>query len=115
MADISLQQLAAQLPAGSIVQDGTDVVISLKAVTGENALALADEKTAESFAKLLMGAAKAQTTYNTANPNAQLSTFSSASFGIPTLESNGMYYADASFNVTVSVPLTVNEIVGNSL
>jgi hypothetical protein len=113
MADLTLQQIADKLPAGSIVQDGNDVTISLKTVTGETAVQLSDAKASEAIAKLLNGCSAAQIAYNTANPSAQISTFSSPAFGIPVNE-GGVFVADASYNVTVSVPLNLDNIMGNA-
>ena len=63
MSDITYQQLSDELPAGSVTLNAGVVSININAITGDAALTLSDG-IAEGLHKLLVGAQKAQTTYN---------------------------------------------------
>lgn len=66
MADLTLTQLQAKLPAGALTLDAAnnDVKLSLKALMNEATVALTDTKVGEAISKLLDGAASAQSDYN---------------------------------------------------
>ncbi|NJN04896.1 MAG: hypothetical protein HC816_21845 [Leptolyngbyaceae cyanobacterium RM1_1_2] len=106
---LTLQQVLAKLPNGAMVEAADDVTISLKAVTGDASVQLADTKVAESLSKLLDAAASAQTAYNTANPNAQINSYPEPSFGTPVSDGSGNFAAIKIHSVTVSVPLNIGE------
>ncbi|MFE4108567.1 hypothetical protein [Almyronema epifaneia] len=108
---LTLQQLAAKLPAGSFTETADDVTVSLKAVTGDAAVQLDDTLVAESLSKILDAAAAAQTDYNAANPNSQISSYPEPSFGTPVSDGAGGYAATKIHSLTVSVPLNVGATV----
>jgi hypothetical protein len=114
MADLTLTQLAAQMPADSLTIIGGAATLDLNALMDESALAGTDEKTGEFIVKLLRAAAAAQAAYNAANPNAQLNGYPSGNFGIPT-EEGGEIFATVTHTVTAQVPLLLDEITGNPL
>lgn len=115
MADLSLQQLADQLPAGSLTETADDVTISLKAVTGEASIQLADTKVGECLSKVVGGAALAEDAYNTANPNAQLNSYPNPTFGAATSDGSGGFAVTRNHNIAVRVPLDTDEITAVSL
>jgi hypothetical protein len=115
MADLTLTQLAAKLPANSFTETADDVTISLKTLMGEASVQLADTKVAEFLSKTLAGAANAQVDYNTANPNAQLNSYPQPNFGVPTDDGNGNFIATRTHTLTAGVPTDLDEITGNPL
>jgi hypothetical protein len=118
MADLTLSQLDAQLPADAMVAAGGDVMISLKALMGEDAVALNDAKVSEFVSKLLDACSKAQALYNSANANgdADLNSFPSPIAGIPVQDAvSGFWYSSFTHTVSVNVPLSRNETTGVTL
>lgn len=115
--DLSLAQLDAQLPAAAMVEANGDVVISLKALMGEAAVALTDAKTSEFVSKLLDACAKAQVAYNAANPanDADLNSYPSPIAGVPIQDEAGNWYSSFTHTVSVNVPLSRNETTGVTL
>ena len=111
MADLTLQQLADKLPAGSLDNSTPgEVTISLATLLGE-AVDLADQKVAEFFTKLLAGASSAQVDYNAANET-NLTGYPNPTFGTPTAAADGNIYSRRTHTVTVQVPVNVDETVG---
>jgi hypothetical protein len=118
MADLTFAQLDAQLPASAMTVSGSDVIVSLKDLMGESAVALADAKVSEFVSKLLDACAKAQTAYNAANGanDADLNSFPSPIAGIPTQDAvTGDWLTTFTHTVSVNVPLSRNETTGVTL
>lgn len=118
MADLTLAQLDAQLPAAAMTEASGDVTISLKALTGETAVALADMKVSEVVSRLLDGCAKAQELYNSSNGanDADLNSFPAPIAGVPVQDpTTGEWYSAFTHTVSVSVPLSRTETTGVTL
>ncbi|NER80900.1 MAG: hypothetical protein F6K42_15290 [Leptolyngbya sp. SIO1D8] len=113
MADLSITDLAAQLPANSFTESADDVTLSMKTLMGETSVQLADEKVAEFVSKLLAGAAGAQVAYNDANPTT-LSSYPNPTFGTPIADGQGGFVATRNHTVSVRVPLNSDEITAAS-
>ncbi|MEM6836891.1 MAG: hypothetical protein AAF609_08540 [Cyanobacteria bacterium P01_C01_bin.120] len=111
MADLTIQNLVDKLPAGSATETADDVTISLKALTGDASVQLADEKTAECMTKLLGAAAAAQVDYNAGNEE-NLTGYPNPTFGTPTVDSNGNVFARRTHTIAVAVPVDLDETVG---
>lgn len=114
MADLTLQQVADQLPAGSFTETADDVTVSLKALTGNAAVQLADEATAEAVSKLLQGCASAQTAYNAGNPPANLTSYPNPTFGAPVSDGSGGFNATRTHSVSVRAPLNLDDITAQT-
>ena len=115
MADLTYQLLAAQLPNGSLVDQGNGrLAINLNALLGEPTLALTDERIAETVSKLLAAAAAAQVAYNNAN-SVQINSYPNPTFGVPALNASGELVANRVHTVTVAIPLNLDEITANNL
>lgn len=111
MADLTLQNLADKLPAGTF--DNTtpgEVTVSLATLLGE-AVDLTDAKVAESFTKLLAGASAAQVDYNAANET-NLTGYPNPTFGTPIVAGDGNVYSRRTHTITVQVPVNIDETVG---
>lgn len=115
MADLTLQNLADKLPAGSLTETADDVTISLKAVTGEAAVQLADEMVAEPLSKIMSAAAEAEDDYNTANPSTQINSYPNPTFGAPVADGNGGFVASRNHTLSVRAPLNLDEITAVSV
>ena len=111
MSDISFHELAQQLPSNAIVASGDTVLIDLKRLMGESAVATPDRKVGEALSKLLVAAAKTQDVYNqtAAQP---LNSYFHPSYGIPTQTEGGGLYAIRTHYLTVQLPLNLSEITG---
>ena len=109
MADLTLAQVAAKLPAGALVADApnNDVKLSLKALMNEASVTLTDPKVGEFLAKLIDGATLAQIDYNADEGN----TLKIRSYPTPTLgtplrdETSGVFFVNFTYNVQVAAPL----------
>lgn len=111
MADLTLQQLADKLPAGTFDNSTAgEVTVSLATLLGET-VDLTDQKTAEFFTKLLAGASAAQMDYNAANET-NLTGYPNPTFGTPTVAGDGNIYSRRTHTVTVQVPVNVDETIG---
>ncbi len=107
MAEFTLSDLSAEVPAGTLTETADDVTISLKALTGETAVQLADEVIGESIHKLLMACQRTQSTFNqTADP--VMSSFPTAAAGAPRPDGNGGYRATFNHSVGIFVPLDLD-------
>ena len=88
--DLTWAELAAELPAGSITFAGSDIQISVSALTGGDTFTgLTDSGVVELLYKLRFAAGRAQVTVNAAlDPvnDTPLAAFPTFSFGIPTDE-----------------------------
>lgn len=116
MPDLSFQQLAAKLPAGSLVDAGTDVTISLAAVMGEPTVDLADPKVAEALSKLLDAASQAQAAYNAdASNQSDLTSYPAPTAGVATRDPQGNWSTNMTHTLTVRIPLNRGETTANSL
>ena len=116
MADLTFQQLADQLPANSIIEDGAnnDVTISLKTLMGETAVSLSDEKVSEFLSKTLSGASAAQVAYNGTDPApaTPLNGFPNPTRANPVTLGDGSIISVKTHTVRVAVPLQESEIRG---
>ena len=116
MADLTFTILADQLPANAIVEDGAnnDVTISLKALMGETAVVLTDEKVSEAISKLLSGASAAQAAYNGTDPAPAnpLNGFPNPTRANPVTLGDGSIVSVKTHTVRVAVPLQESEIRG---
>jgi hypothetical protein len=111
MADLTLQNVLAKLPASSMTETADDVTISLKTLMGETAVQLDDEKVAEFLTKLLGACSQAQVDYNAANET-NLTGYPNPTFGTPTTDASGNVFARRTHTIAVSVPVDVDETVG---
>jgi hypothetical protein len=111
MADLTLANVLAKLPAGSFTEDVDDVIISLKTLMDETAVQLADEKVAEFLTKLLGACSSAAVDYNAANET-NLTGYPNPTFGTPTVDGSGNIFARRTHTVSVQVPVDVDETVG---
>lgn len=86
---LTLTQLAAELPSGTIVVDSTgQVVIKVGLLTGQPGVNLSEPLVSDVLVKLHAGAVKAQSTYNaTAQAQNQLTSYSPARGAAPIGES----------------------------
>jgi hypothetical protein len=111
--DLTFGDLEDNTPPGSIIIDAAnnDIRISLKALMGEAAVAMADAKVSEAISKLLDSCAKAQVAFNAASAT-DLNSYPSPTPGIPTQDANGNWYASFTHTVTVNIPLNRNETSG---
>lgn len=120
MADIKYSELAAQLNAQSVVVfNGTEVApagvyINVGRLTGDVTTALTNEGVTELAIKLLEGCNKAQTVYNTANPNATINAFPEANYGIPTKRADGSVASSVTASVVGLAPVNGNSITANA-
>jgi len=107
MPDLNFTQLAARLPANSIVSASGDVTISLRAAMGETTVALTDQKVGEALSKLLEAASRAQDDYNANPSNAQdLRSYPAPSSGAPVRDSTGVWYSV--FNYSIAVRMNID-------
>lgn len=111
MADLTVQNLIDKLPAGTATETADDVTISLKTLTGEASVQLADTKVAEILTKTLGAAASAQVDYNAANET-NLTGYPNPTFGTPTDDGSGNIFSRRTHTVSVQVPVDVDETVG---
>jgi hypothetical protein len=84
--DLSFAELAAELPAGAVTYAAgtSDILISVKAVTGDTYAALTDEGVAEALFKIRAAATDAQETVNAAQADGEkLAAFPDFSYGTP--------------------------------
>lgn len=119
MADLTFTQLAAQLPAGSIVAlQATDpapadgVYIRVGAVTGDAITALADSGVVESMMKLLLACSRAQAAFNTtAQVGERLRAFTDPSFNNTGFDSEG----EATTRISMSLTAVLNVSIDTAL
>ena len=111
MADLTLTELAAQLPTGTLAETADDVTISLKTLTGEAAEQLADEVLAEVVTKLLTGAASAQVDHNAVEGAEPIASYPQPNFGNPVAQGDGSFTARRTHTIAVAIPLDVDEAV----
>lgn len=113
--DITIANLIAQLPVGSITVAAGDATFSLSAITGDTGITGATP-IAEFTHKLLRAAEKAQTVYNEANlvNDPDLNAYPEAFTGSPqTID--GDLYVGVSHTVNVRIPLDANTVVAATL
>lgn len=113
MPDLSFLNVQAKLPAGAIVADGAnnDVRISLKALMGESAVDLTDEKVGELLSKLLDACAAAQVDYNAA-PGPDIRSYPTPTASTPIRNATtGLYSSNFTYSVSVAIPLNRDEVM----
>lgn len=114
MADLTFTQLQDKLPAGAVTLDAgnSDVLISLKALMAESAVALSDAKVGEAISKILDGAASAQTAYNADAGNAKdLRSYPAPTVGTPIKDAtSGVYSSTFTYTTSVAIPLNKDTV-----
>lgn len=117
--DLTFTQLAAALPANSIVvSDGSTpltagVYINASNVTGDAIDALGDMGVVETMAKLLKAGRTAQETINAnAAQGESLNAFSTPANSAPTIDENGNFNFQSSRSVTVEVTANLDTAAG---
>lgn len=105
MAGLKFSDIAAKLPAGSVVDTGTDVTISVKAVTGKAEVSEADEGLIADFLSDFGEAGRAaQVEYNT-NNSTNISTFGNPTRSAPALNTtDGKYYSTKNQTISTRTP-----------
>ena len=111
MADLTLTELGAKLPANTLTETADDVTISLKTLTGEAAVQLDDEVLAEVVTKLLSGAASAQVDHNAVDGAEPIASYPQPNFGNPVAQGDGSFTARRTHTIAVAIPLDVDEAV----
>lgn len=106
--DLTFGELLASLPAGSVVDAGGDVQISVNSLIGNTATAMTDGGVAEALFRLLDGAATAQAEAN----DGLLPEETLKSFNTPSYEPLVNGASVVSTRMSVSIPLAVNDIRG---
>ncbi|MGB3492807.1 MAG: hypothetical protein WBA57_08765 [Elainellaceae cyanobacterium] len=107
MAQFTLGQLDAQLPAGTLTETADDVTISLKTLTGETSVQLPDEVIGEAIHKLLMSCQRTQADFNqTADP--VMTSFPSVTAGSPRSDGAGGYKSTFQHSISIFVPVNVD-------
>lgn len=105
MPDLTFQALQTKLPANSISAASGDLLISVKAVMGEAAVALTEQKLGEFISKLLDAAAAAQNDWNAIN-NPKFRSYNQPSASVPYIPPNTTtYVATFTYTTTVDIPL----------
>jgi len=110
---LTLQDVLAKLPAGALTEDGTDVKVSISALTGRAAVALADPVVADAMHDLLKGCADAQTTYNQANASATINSFAQPTTSAATANADGSYGVNFTFTVVTRSPVDLGQTSTN--
>ena len=111
--DLTFEELNNALGGNAIVFAGNnnDILISVKAVTGDDKDALANDGVIETIYKLTEACAKAQDTANESLPSGErLNSFNGGSFSPP---ADG--YVTVTQSQTVQIPLNTATVVGTNV
>ena len=114
--DLTFQQLSNQSPADAIqVSDGSTplnagVYINVSNLTGDSIQALADAGVVETALKLIQSCRDAQESVNSGlSPG---NAFPAVTFGAPSNDGSGNYFANITAAVSARAPLSVDDVVG---
>ena len=111
--DLTFEQIAAALPANSVVVESGDVKISISALTGDPVAALTDEGVIEAIYKLLQGCTAAQATSNeTAADGEALAAFGVGAFGCLQQLDNGDVVTQVNSTVSTILKLNADDVTG---
>lgn len=111
MADLNFSQVQSKLPSNALVASGSDIVISAKALMGESAVALTDQKIGEFLSKLLDAVSRAQTDYNAASNPTDFRSYPTPVASAPILNpTTGIYYSSFTYTITVQAPLNRDSV-----
>lgn len=110
--DLTFDELNDALGGAAVTLNGTDLMISVKAITGDNYGAITDEGVIEFMYKLRSACTQAQEVGNAALPDGEegLDSFPGFSFSPP---ANG--YVTVSQSQTVRIPLDSATVIGTSV
>lgn len=112
LKDLTFAQLAAELPAGAVTYDAgnSDILISVKAVTGDTYTGLANTGVVEALYKVRAAATDAQTTANAALAagDTPLAAFPNFAYGIPNAEGE----VPVTQTTNVVIPLNIGTVQG---
>lgn len=112
-SDLKFSDLNTAQGATFISVSGSTITFDCDDLMGESSIALSDEKVAEFLTRLLDLANKAQTTYNTANPNDLLASYPAGFGGVPELDTtDNTYYVTTTQTLVSRAPLNKNATTG---